>query len=239
MAGAIVQQNAEVLASDRPGAVGETGASHHLLREAGHDGTANRSLGMGRGRAGAGSRQAPCRWHIDYRLPVNVYGLSTNAHTLDIQSGFERSLNSIIPALAGADELSGIGEMEAGIMGSYAQMVCDSEIAASIQRIRRGFTTDEQALAVEVIASTISSNSNFLTQKHTTRNLRAGEMLLTNLADRRSWETWEREGRDGMAERAQAEADRLLVDHQVPPLDKSQEQELDSILTEANRVLTE
>jgi trimethylamine--corrinoid protein Co-methyltransferase len=58
-----------------------------------------------------------------YGLPVNVYGLSTNAHSLDIQNGFERSLNAAIPALAGADELSGIGEMEAGVMGSYAQMV--------------------------------------------------------------------------------------------------------------------
>ena len=43
-----------------------------------------------------------------YGLPVNVYGLSTNAHTLDIQSGYERALNSIVPALAGADELSGM-----------------------------------------------------------------------------------------------------------------------------------
>ena len=50
-----------------------------------------------------------------YGYPVNVYGLSTNAHTLEIQSGYERALNSILPALAGADELSGIGEMASGV----------------------------------------------------------------------------------------------------------------------------
>jgi len=238
IAGAIVQQNAEVLASIvlaqlvKPGLpIIYCGRLAMMEPRTGISVWGGVELGM----ASAGTVQVAHRYH----LPVNVYGLSTNAHTLDIQSGFERSLNSIIPALAGADELSGIGEMEAGIMGSYAQMVCDNEIVASIQRIQRGFTSDEQALAVEVIASTISSNSNFLTQKHTTLNLRAGEMLLTTLADRRSWETWDREGRDGMAERAQAEAERLLEDHQVPPLDKNQEQELDSILTEANRVLTE
>jgi dipeptidyl aminopeptidase/acylaminoacyl peptidase len=56
-----------------------------------------------------------------YGFSVNVYGFSTNAHTLDAQNAFERGLNATIPALAGADELSGIGEMEAGVMGSYAQ----------------------------------------------------------------------------------------------------------------------
>jgi trimethylamine--corrinoid protein Co-methyltransferase len=65
-----------------------------------------------------------------YRLPVNVYGFSSNAHTLDIQSGFERGLNAAIPALAGADELSGIGEMEAGVLSSFAQIVCDNDMPA-------------------------------------------------------------------------------------------------------------
>ena len=31
---------------------------------------------------------------------VITYGFSTNAHTLDVQSGYERSLNALIPALA-------------------------------------------------------------------------------------------------------------------------------------------
>jgi hypothetical protein len=36
-----------------------------------------------------------------------------------------------------------------------------------------------------------------------------------------------------MADRAQAEAERLLAEHQVPPLSDDQEQELDEILREA------
>ena len=79
-----------------------------------------------------------------YGLPVNVYGFSTNSHTLDIQNGFERSLNAMIPALAGADELSGIGEMEAGVMGSFAQIVCDNEIAASVRRVIKGFEVNDE-----------------------------------------------------------------------------------------------
>jgi trimethylamine--corrinoid protein Co-methyltransferase len=168
-----------------------------------------------------------------YGLPVNVYGFSSNAHVLDLQNGYERALNAAIPALAGADELSGIGEMEAGVMGSYAQMVCDDEIAASVGRLRRGFAADEEALAVEVIAAVMDGSRNFLAQRHTVRYLRAGEVLYTRLAERRSWGEWDRTGRDGMAERAQAEAERLLAEHEVPPLTGEQEQELDAIMQEA------
>jgi len=172
-----------------------------------------------------------------YGLPVNVYGFSTNAHTLDIQNGSERVLNAVLPALAGADELSGIGQMEAGVMGSYAQMVIDSEIADNVRRLRRGFEVNEDSLAVEVIASVMDGAHNFLGEKHTRRYLRAGEVLLTRLAERHSWEAWEAEGRLGMAEHAQAEAERLLAEYKVPPLSEEQEEELDEIIREAERRL--
>jgi trimethylamine--corrinoid protein Co-methyltransferase len=168
-----------------------------------------------------------------YGLPVNVYGFSTNAHTLEIQNGYERALNAAIPALAGADELSGIGEMEAGVMGSYAQIVCDDEIAASIRRLRRGFSVDKDALAVEVIASVMDGARNFLAEQHTVRHLRAGEVLVTRLAERRGWDAWDQAGREGMAERAQMKAERLLAEHQVPPLTSAQERALDEIMQHA------
>jgi trimethylamine--corrinoid protein Co-methyltransferase len=172
-----------------------------------------------------------------YGLPVNVYGFSTNAHTLDIQNGFERSLNALIPALAGADELSGIGEMEAGVMGSFAQIVCDNEIAASVRRIKKGFEINDDSLAVNIISMAMRSSHNFLGQKHTMRYLRGGEVLLTSLAERGTWETWEANGHIGMAERAQSQVSQILQHHQVPPLSQAQDQELDEILHEADRKL--
>jgi len=63
--------------------------------------------------------------------------------------------------------------------------------------------------------------------------LRAGEILMGRLAERGTWETWDVGGRQGMAERAQAEAERILREHQVPPLDAVQEKELDAIMESA------
>jgi trimethylamine--corrinoid protein Co-methyltransferase len=172
-----------------------------------------------------------------YGLPVNVYGFSTNAHNLEIQNGFERGINACLPALAGADELSGIGEMEAGVLSSYAQMVTDNELAASILRLRKPPAVDDEALAVEVIAAVMDSTRNFLGQKHTMKTLKSGEVLVTRLAERASWETWDSGGRQGMAERAQAEAERILREHQVLPLEAAQERELDVIMEAAEKEL--
>jgi trimethylamine--corrinoid protein Co-methyltransferase len=240
-AGAIVQQNAEVLASAvlaqlvRPGLpIVYCGRLAAMEPRTGVSVWGGVELGLISG--------ATVQIAHRYGLPVNVYGLSTNSNVLDLQNGYERALNAVIPALAGADELSGIGEMAAGVMSSYAQMVCDAEIAASIRRLRRGFAVDEEALAVDVIARVMDGprqgrGGNFLDQRHTVRYLRSGEVLATRLAERRGWDEWDQTGREVMADRAQAEAERLLAEHDVPPLSEDQERALDVIMQEAEKEL--
>jgi trimethylamine--corrinoid protein Co-methyltransferase len=241
LAGAVAQQNAEVLASIVLAQVVRPGLPIvYCGRLAAMEPRTGVSVwgGVELGLVSAATVQVA----HSYGLPVNVYGLSTNSNVLDLQGGYERALNSIVPALAGADELSGIGELAAGVTGSYAQMVCDDEIAASVRRLRRGFATDEEALAVEVIARVMDGagqgrGGNFLDQRHTVRYLRAGEVLTTRLAERRTWEEWQRGGRQTMADHAQAEAERLLASHEVSPLSDDQERELDEIMREAEAEL--
>ena len=171
-----------------------------------------------------------------YGFSVNVYGFSTNAHTLDAQNAFERGLNAAIPALAGADELSGIGEMEAGVMGSFAQMVLDNELVGSVLRLRGGLSADVEHLAVDIIGNVMNGTRNFLGQKHTMKHLRAGEIALTKLAERNSWDTWEGKfERKQMADHATDEAERILREHTITPLEPQQEQELDRILAAAEK----
>jgi trimethylamine--corrinoid protein Co-methyltransferase len=236
IAGAVVQQNAELLASIVLAQLVQPGLPIvYCGRLAMMEPRTGISVwgGVELGLASAATVQMGHR----YGLPVNVYGFSTNSHVLDIQNGFERSLNAIIPALAGADELSGIGEMEAGVMGSFAQIVCDNEISASVRRLLKGFEINDDSMAVDVISSAMRETHNFLGQKHTMRYLRSGEVLLTTLAERGTWETWEKNNRSGMAERAQAQAETIIKNHQVEPLTTLQELELDEIMKEADQKL--
>jgi trimethylamine--corrinoid protein Co-methyltransferase len=236
LAGSLVQQNGEVLASVvlaqlvRPGLpIVYCGRLSVMEPRTGISVSGGVEVGL----ASAATVQIGHR----YGLPVNVYGLSTNAKVVDLQNGYERALGAVVPALSGADELSGIGEMDAGVASSYAQMVVDNEIAAGVSRVRRGLSVDHEALAVEVVRTAMDGPRHYLGQPHTVRYLRAGEVFLPRLAERRAWEEWNRAGRDGIVERAEAEAQRLLAEHEPMPLAEEQERELDGIMAKARQEL--
>ena len=236
LVGSLVQQNAEVLAAVvlaqlvRPGLpIVYCGRLSVMEPRTGISVSGGVEVGL----ASAATVQIGHR----YGLPVNVYGLSTNAHVVDLQNGYERALVAVLPALSGADELSGIGEMGAGVASSYAQMLVDNEIAAGVSRMRRGLSVDHEALAVEVVRTAMGGPRHCLGQPHTVRYLRAGEVFLPRLAERRAWEEWNRAGRDGIVERAEAEAQRLLAEHEPMPLAEEQERELDGIMAKARQEL--
>ena len=236
LAGALTQQNAEVLASIVLAQLVNPGTPvYYCGRLAMIEPRSGGSVwgGVELGLVSASTVQIAHR----YGLPVNVYGLSTNAHNLTLQNGYERALNAVIPALAGADELSGIGEMSAGVSGSFTQMVIDDEIAASVRRLKRGFVVDADSLALEVIKAVIDEGHSFVSEMHTVKYLRAGELQITQLAERRGWDEWKKSGQEGMVKRAQVKAAKILAEHEVEPLSGAQEAELDAILHAAETEL--
>jgi trimethylamine--corrinoid protein Co-methyltransferase len=236
LAGALTLQNAEVLAAIvlvqviHPGLPVVYCGRLSILEP--------RSGGASWGVPALGLAAAACvQIGHSYHLPVNVYGLSTDSNQPDMQNGYERALNAILPALAGADELSGIGNLGAGIISSYAQMVCDNDIVLSIKQVCKGFAVNENSLAVELVDEVLHTSGNFLAERHTVKTLRSGEVYFPVLADRRHYDEWERAGRDGMLERARAKAEMLLAEHEVPPLSPEQERELDNIMHAAEKEL--
>ena len=170
-----------------------------------------------------------------YKLPVNVYGMCTDAHSSDIQSGYERMLNALLPALAGADEISGVGEVWGGVVSSLAQMVIDDELLDYVKRARRGFVVDAESLAVEVIAKVMDGSRNFLGQKHTVKFMRQGEVLQTRLAKREGWAEWEASGCKSIAERANERAAELLANHPTPLLSEHQQAAMQDVIHAVER----
>ena len=230
LAGSLVQQNAEILASIvlvqlvRPGLpVVYCGRLSVLNMRSGAPIWGNPEVGM----MSAGTVQIG---HF-YHLPVNVYGLAGSGYATDMQSGYERAINAIVPALAGADELSGVGEMAGGVCSSNAQIVIDNDIFGMIQRVRRGFKVDEDSLAVEIIEHAMDTTRNFLREPHTRKYLRAGEVWSGRLGVQEiGWDMWSDAGSPTVMERAQAEAERILATHEVPPLADEQMRALEEIL---------
>jgi trimethylamine--corrinoid protein Co-methyltransferase len=232
LAGSLVQQNAEVLASIvlvqlvMPGLpVVYCGRLSALNMRNGSPIWGNPEVGM--------MSAATVKIGHYYHLPVNVYGLADSGYAPDMQNGYERAINALIPALSGADELSGVGEMAGGVCSSNAQIVIDNDIYGMIQRILRGFPVNEDSLAVEVIGRVMDTTHNYLRELHTRKYLRAGEIWQGRLGIQEiGWEMWQAAGCPTVVERAQGEVERLLNEHEVPPLSEEQGRELDRIISQ-------
>jgi len=171
-----------------------------------------------------------------YGLPSDVYGLDTSSKTLDEQVAFEKGLNGILPALAGANMLSGAGSIEGGITVSYEQLVIDDEIFGMIFRAVKGIEVNEERLAIDVIAKVAREESNFLQQMHTLKHFRQ-EQYLPKLSDRTSRSRWQEMGSKNVVEVAREKVRKILAEHQPPLLDKDVVNKIEKILKRATNTL--
>jgi trimethylamine--corrinoid protein Co-methyltransferase len=152
----------------------------------------------------------------------------------DAQSGHEKTLTSLLPALAGANLIYGLGMLESGVTIDYAQLVMDAEFARMIKFCVPGIPVTDETLSVDVIAE-IGPFSDFLSHDDTYRGMR-GQSRST-LIDRRVREEWAAAGSTTIYDRARAEACRLLETHQPQPLTAEVASGLRAIIAAAEREL--
>ncbi len=171
-----------------------------------------------------------------YHMTADVYGVTTDVNSWDFQTGLERMQAAMVPALAGADSLSGMGGMWENAC-SLEMLVIDDEIYADVFRAIRGFEVDDEHLALDIIDK-VGPMGNFLSQPHTMKHLRAGEIRTSPLFDKRSVDKMNKEGGfRPLHEAAKERARKLMKDHVVLPLDKGVERELDRVIKEESKKL--
>lgn len=172
-----------------------------------------------------------------YNLPVNVYGFSTDAHTPDAQAGFEKLQNALMPILAGAHEISGIGELDGGKAGSLIQIVMDDEMMNNIKNIRKKNKINDDTLAVDILADVVrrdDSTSSFLFEQHTAIYQRKDEILPPpDVANRKTYGKWEEDGCKGIVENATEKVKEILRTHKVEPLKRKQLEEMRKVIKAA------
>ena len=98
---------------------------------------------------------------------------------VDAQSGHEKTITGILPALAGANVIYGLGMLEMGITFDLAQLVIDDDIAKRTKRILAGIALDEETLAVELIKE-IGPGGQYLGNQHTLAHMRQ-ELCLSDI----------------------------------------------------------
>lgn len=146
-------------------------------------------------------------------------------------------MTSLLPALAGANLIYGMGMLELGVTFSFTQLVIDNEIAAMCKRVVQGIKITDETMAVELIKK-IGSGKDFLAQKHT-RVYMGAEQSRVKLIDRRMRGAWAKRGGKDLAEAAGEQARYILENHKVPELPAEVLSKLRSIVEEQEAVETE
>ena len=152
----------------------------------------------------------------------------------DAQSGHEKTITSLLPALAGANLIYGLGMLESGVTIDYAQLVMDAEFARMIKYTVAGIPVDDDTLAVEDIAK-VGAFGDFLSLDATLKHMR--ELSQPVILDRRVREDWESRGATDLYGRCHAKAKEILAEYQPPQLDDDVKKRIRAIVEETDRAV--
>ena len=163
-----------------------------------------------------------------YGIPTNLFGQVADAFTSDGQSMIERVFNALLPALAGANIVSGSGGLEHCYTLDPVQLVIDDEIVGMTKRILRGFEINDDTLGLDALAR-VGPGGNFLTDKHTLKYFKT-EYFKPRIFNRGTREIWQSKGAKDLNENARQRAKTILKEHKPAPLADDVVKELDSII---------
>lgn len=165
------------------------------------------------------------------RTCSDVYGLGTSSRHLDEQAAYEKAINGLLPALAGADLVAAGGLLENALTSSPEQLVIDNDIFAMIFRAVRGISVTAETLALELIAE-VGPKGDFLSAAHTLAFARK-EHYVSKL----SLKSTKGSAPAGytIVEAAHEAAEKILQTHQPERLPEAMVEEIEQILAAAER----
>lgn len=159
----------------------------------------------------------------------------TDSFVTDGQNIMERCFDTILTGCAGADTMSGMGQLASYNALDPALLVIDNEICGMTLRARKGMEINNETLALDAIRKVgVGSGKTFLAEEHTRRYFRS-EFFKPRLATRVSQSTWEAGGKKDLYQKARERALSILKEHKVPPLKDGVVKRLRSLTEEAER----
>lgn len=159
-----------------------------------------------------------------YGLPSLVSGMLTDARYPSQQASFEKLQTGLIPALAGASIISGIGGLDTDNVISFEQMVIDSDIWSDIRRIVRGIEVDTEKIRLDSIIKR-GAGADFTEDIDNLKTF-SKEVWLPNLQLRQSYSAWKASGGKTIEEMASEVVKDVLEKHSPPAVEKDIERDI-------------
>ena len=153
---------------------------------------------------------------------------------VDAQSGHEKTITSMLPALAGANVIYGLGMLEMGITFDLAQLVLDHEIAGMVLHSLDGIVVNDETLSVDVIRE-LGIGKDYMSHESTYKHMKAQSQA--QIIDRRMREDCEAAGSTDAYKRAHDRVIEILETYEPAPLPANVLNTIRSIVEEAEKEL--
>ena len=153
---------------------------------------------------------------------------------VDAQSGHEKTITGMLPALAGANVIYGLGMLEMGITFDLAQLVLDHEIAGMILHSLNGIVVNDETLSVDVIRE-LGIGKDYMAHATTYQHMKSQSQA--QIIDRRMREDWEAAGATDAYQRAHIKMLEMLETYEPAPLPEEVLNRIRSIVEEAEKEL--
>jgi len=148
-----------------------------------------------------------------WNLPCYATSGMSDSKALDVQTGYEGAMTSLMAALSGANFIhDAAGLMEFAMVASYEKYVIDNEVIGMVMRATRGIEVNNESIAQDVIER-VGVGGNWLAEEHTVRHMRK-EFYFPTLSDREDRTDWEAAGAKTARQRAHEKATRILQTHE-------------------------
>ncbi len=225
LAGALVLQNAEVLAVT---------ALIQLVREGAPVvyGSFTSNVDMRSGSPAFGTpeytkaAQASGQLARRYRLPFRSSN-TTASNTVDAQAAYESAMSLWGAVLGGANIVNhAAGWLEGGLTASFEKLIIDAEMLQMMAEYLQPIVVDDDSLGLDAIAA-VGPGGHFFGSPHTMQRYETA-FYSPLVSDWRNFETWSQDGEVDARERAHLIWRQLLEESESPPLAAT----IDEALTE-------
>jgi trimethylamine--corrinoid protein Co-methyltransferase len=182
------------------------------------------SVGIYAGPESYGGRPALAAF---YGIPIFGLGGASDSKVVDGQAIAEATFTLMAETMAGVNLVHDVGYLESGKCYSIEHLVICNELIGYIRRYSRGFEVNDETLALDVI-SEIAPEGEYLGTEHTVDHYRRD--WYPELFDRNNYDAWAEAGSKTLHDRTVDEIERILENHQPPPLDHQTQEQISAIL---------
>ena len=163
-----------------------------------------------------------------YRIPSHSIGFDADAHIIDQQGVWEKSLSAMACVTAGIDVMVNLGMYSTGLTVSYESLIIDHEIFSKLRRFQRGIEVTDDHLALDVMEK-VGTWGSYLAEEHTLHHFKT-ENWYPDISCRKLFERWVEDGSEDMLAVAHRKLKSILSEPQKSYINKALMKELDHVI---------